>query len=353
MSQPDHDAILDAIRSAQITASPELRERVRGLAAAAPPAALPRQKRELPWRRWTLVLVPAAIAVALAASLAIGLADSGKKDQLSASDGAVASQRKAPPALPFTGPAQDSANTPFVPKAAGKASSIPATQGRAQLYETELTLKVKDLSSTTKRALLLTRDFHGYVRSVDYGSGSERGQAYMTLRVPVGSVQAAIVRFSALGEIIDQHVSIKDVQPTLDKRFREMQATRDSIAKTQAKLESPTLTAEQRAALENELVAQRRQLVVLQKQQAALQRLTSYATVELALRTADKAVVVPHVTNRIERALDRAGSILLDEAKVALYVLIVGAPLLALAVLAFGGVRLRRRRDEARLLASA
>ena len=358
MSQPDHDAIVNEIRSAQITASPELRERVRGLAAAAPPAAPPRQKRELPWRRWTLVLVPAAIAVALAASLAIGLADSGKKEHLSASGGSrrVAAPG-APPVAPLhrPGPGLDHEYGHAVParRRPGRPAASPATQGRAQLYETELTLKVKDLSSATKRALLLTRDFHGYVRSVDYGSGSERGQAYMTLRVPVGSVQAAIVKFSALGEIIDQHVSIQDVQPTVDKRFRQMQAIRDSIAKTQAKLESPTLTAEQRAALENELVAQRRQLVVLQKQQAALQRLTSYATVELALRTADKAVVVPHEPNRIERALDRAGSILLDEVKVVLYVLIVGAPLLALAVLAFGGVRLRRRRDEARLLASA
>ena len=103
----------------------------------------------------------------------------------------------------------------------------------------------------------------------------------MTLRVPVGSVQAAIVKFSALGRIIDQHVSIQDVQPTVDRRFRQMQAIRDSIAKIQAKLESPTLTADSATALENELVAQRRQLVVLQQQQAALQRLTSYATVEL------------------------------------------------------------------------
>src|SRR4029079_12876213 len=127
----------------------------------------------------------------------------------------------------------------------------------------------------------------------------------------------------------------------------------DSIAKIQAQLESPALTAEERAALENKLVAERRQLVVLQKQQAALQRLTSVATVALALRTPDKAVVVPHEPNRIERTLDRAGSVLLDEVKVVLYVLIVGAPLLVLAVLAFGGVRFRRRRDEARLLASA
>jgi hypothetical protein len=92
---------------------------------------------------------------------------------------------------------------------------------------------------------------------------------------------------------------------------------------------------------------------VLQKQQQALARQTSFATVELALRTADKEVVVPHDPGKIERALDRSGSILLDEVKVVLYVLIVGAPLLALGALLLGGVRIRRRRDEARLLAGA
>jgi uncharacterized protein DUF4349 len=345
MSQPEYESIVAEIRSARITASPELRNRVRELAAAVPPAP---PRRELRWRRPALVLVPVAVAVAVTGALVAGLAGSGKKatvERRAVQHGAVF---KAATPQPL-----DSATT--VQRAAGgsgAAGSIPATPGRAQLYESELTLKVKNLSLATKRALRLTRDFHGYVRSVDYGSGTERGSAYMVLRVPVGSVQAAILKFSALGEILDQHVSIQDVQPTVDRRFRQMQAVRDSIAKIQAKLESPTLTPDERAALENELVAERRQLVVLQKQQQALERRTNFATVELALRTADKAVVVPHHPGKIGRALDRAGSILLDELKVALYVLIVGAPLLALAALLLGGVRIRRRRDEARLLAS-
>jgi hypothetical protein len=171
--------------------------------------------------------------------------------------------------------------------------------------------------------------------------------------VPVGSVQAAIVKFSALGDILDQHVSIQDVQPTVDRRFRQMQGIRDQIAKLQAKLANPGLSSDERTTLENELVAQRRQLVVLQKQATALSRQTSFATVSLALRTADKAVVVPHDPNRIERALDRSGSILLDEVKVVLYALVVGAPLFALAFLAFGGARFRRRRTEERLLSTS
>ena len=83
------------------------------------------------------------------------------------------------------------------------------------------------------------------------------------------------------------------------------------------------------------------------------QRQTSFATVSIDLRTADKAVVVPHDPGRIGRALDRSGSILLDEAKVVVYVLIVGAPLLALLAFALGSLRVRRRRTEARLLSTS
>ena len=350
MSQPEHEAIVNEIRSSQIPASPELRERVRRIAASVPPAAPP---REWPWRRWTLILVPAAAAVAGAAALAIGRASSGGKTEQHVAAG-HAPARKAP--VPATGPAEQSLDSTTLTPAAsggGAGGSVPATPGRAQLYESELTLRVKSLSNTTKRALRLTRSYHGYVRSVEYGSGTERGSAYLVVRVPIGSVQEAIVKFTALGEIVDQHVSIQDVQPTVDRRFRQMQTIRDQIAKIQAKLENPGLGSDERTALENELVAERRQLVVLQKQATALSRQTSFATVSLSLRTAGKAVVVPHQPNRIQRALDRSGSILLDEVKVVLYVLIVGAPLLALAFLAFGGARVRRRRTEERLLSTS
>src|SRR5262245_34631352 len=78
MSQPDHEAIVNEIRSAQIAASPELRARVRELAAQAPAAASSSSpRRELPWRRAGLVLAPAALAVCLAGALTIGLATSG------------------------------------------------------------------------------------------------------------------------------------------------------------------------------------------------------------------------------------------------------------------------------------
>jgi Domain of unknown function (DUF4349) len=344
MSQPRY---LDEIRSARIVASPELRARVRGIATAAPVAAPPR--RELPWRRWTLVLVPASLALALAGALAVGLATSGKSGQGAARD------RLAPTTEVLSSQAQHDTATPKGVAHGGVAggAGLPSMPGRAQLYESELTLKVKSLSGATKRALQLTRSFNGYVRSVEYGSGTERGSASLVLRVPIGSVQEALVRFSALGEILDQHVSIQDVQPQLDKRFRAMQTLRDEVAKLQAKLQSPTLSADERKALENQLVSVRRQLVVLQREQTRLRRQTSFATVSIDLRSTDKAVAVPHDPGRIGRALDRSGSILLDEAKVVVYVLIVGAPLFALLALGLGSLRLRRRRTETRLLSTS
>src|SRR4051812_7691983 len=175
MSQPDQDQIVGQIRSAQIAASPELRARVRAISAESPaaPTASPR-RRELPWRRTFLVLAPATVAVALASTLAVGLLDSGG----SSSD--RARQAAKPVAtLAFTEPASDTVAPTSLEKAGvssggagGSAGSPPATPGRAQLYDAELTLKIKDLSTATKKALRLTRDFHGYVRSVDYGSGT-------------------------------------------------------------------------------------------------------------------------------------------------------------------------------------
>ena len=360
MSQPDHEAITNQIRASRLEASPELRARVRAIAATASPAAAARPRRELPWRRLTLVAVPAAVAAAMAVSLGVGLTTTGSSSR-------DAAPPVAPnPTLPLTGPVEDQAGTDTLPPkearggvtsssgAAGVAgSNLPATPGRAQLYEAELTLKITNLSAATKRALRLTRDFNGYVRSVEYGSGTESGSAYIVVRVPVGSVQEALVKYSAIGSIIDQHVSIQDVQPTVDKRFRQMQGQRDQIAKLQAQLQSPTLSSTDRTALENLLVGARRQLILLQKEQTALARQTSFATVSLDLRNGKKAVVVPTEPGRIGKALHRSGQILADEAKVLIYVLIVGAPFFVLGAFLFGGVRLRRRQNEERLLSTS
>lgn len=343
------EEIVRELRSGRIAASPELRERVREIASR-PPEPPPQPRRlslpALGWRRAALVLAPACLAAVLVSALTYGLATSGREERVATPPPVVLESERG--STDTVVPAEKSAAGQTV--AGETAAGLPATPGRAQLYEAELTLRVRNLSAATKRALGLTRSFGGYVRTVDFGSGEETGRAYLVVRIPVGSVQKAIVRFSALGEILGQHVSIRDVQPQLDERFRRMQESRREITKLQARLLDPRLSSTQRAALEAELVKEQQRLAALQREQAQAQRRASFATVSLSLRTAKPAAAKPDEPGRIERTFDNAGSILLDEAKVVIYAVVVGAPVLLLLALAVAGARTRRRRAEERLL---
>ncbi len=212
-------------------------------------------------------------------------------------------------------------------------------------------LRVGDLSETTKRALNVTRSFGGYIRSVQYGSGQEAGTAYLVLRVPVGKVQSAVVKLSALGTIVDQHVSIQDVQPQVDARFRALQALREQVAGLEVKLAAPGLTEEQKAALELTLTRTQGRLSALELvQQQAVTR-ASFATVSLDLRTKKAEVVVPSKPGRIGEALHNIGRVLVREAEILIYVFLIGAPFVALAALLWFGRRSMQRRSEEHLLA--
>ena len=214
------------------------------------------------------------------------------------------------------------------------AAKSPVTPGRrAQLYSTEITLGVKDLSETTQAALRRTRALGGYVRRVNYGEGEGEGTSRLVVRVPIARVQSAILQFSELGTILDQHVSVRDVQPRLDRRFQRITELNRLI---------PTLSGDEKAAAQAELDA-------LRAAQAQDRRQASFATASLVLTT-KKESVVPAAPGRIERALDRAGDVLAAEAVAVVYAAVVAAPFLviglALAVLA----RAARRRSDRRLL---
>jgi hypothetical protein len=339
---PRFDELVAELRSARPAAPADVRSRVAGLAVEEP-APQPARPR-FSWRRGGLVLVPVA-AVAVAAAVVVGVVDSGGGNGPRPE---VAAERAAVPRPP-------SAKTPPVlNRLHGPATqgAVPSTSaGRTQLYAADLTVRVKDVSAATKRALDLTRSFGGYVRAVDYGKGTAYGGANLVVRVPIGSVQAAIVRFSALGRILDQHVSIQDIQPSIDARFRRLQSLRVQIAKVQEQLAAPGLSDEQQAALEAKLTRARAELTAVQHVQGQARKRASFATISLGLRTKAVQVAPPAQPSRFDRTLDRIGDVLLVELEVALYVLAIAVPLAVLAALAIWALRGGRRRSEDRLLA--
>jgi hypothetical protein len=343
MSLPE--ALVDELAAANVAASPELRARVREIATR---AQEPRPRR-VPrfWnRRVAVVLAPAVVIAALAAALAGGLVSATRSTRSGFPHGGKAALPARPP-LTVEQRAKISgragAPTDLAPPIGGqgaiRSAATPAPSlGRAQQYDAEMRLRVKDLSRVTQTALRLTRALGGYVRSVDYGAGASSGSAELVLRIPLGAVQKAIVSFSALGTILDQRVSIQDVQAGFDRRFRQLQALRAQIA------------AAQRAGNAAKVARLRRQLVALERLQGQAERRYSYATLSLALTTV-KPVVAHAKPGRVDRALDGAGSILLKELVVLLYVLIVAGPIAVLGGLGLAVMNFRRRRVTERLLA--
>jgi len=252
MTSPD---LTTQLRATRPVAPPELRERVRAIAAqeSTPQesklrAALPFDRLRLP--RMRFALVPAAAALLLVSSAVVfGLARSGSdpvaerelKEATTRAHGSVDSGG-VPNAPALAGaPALPGA---VLPSAADQALSV--LQNRAQRVTASLTVEVADsdgVSKASKEALDLTQSLGGHIVSASVATGDE-GTASLTVRVPVARVQEAIIGLSSLGRITSQQVTIDDLQEGLDAAERRARSVRNQIARITARLESETLDAE-------------------------------------------------------------------------------------------------------------
>jgi hypothetical protein len=358
------DALLAELRTAP--AAPELlRARVEAIAAREP--AQPVQLRDrLRLRRLVLIAAPAAFAVMLGVALAHGLTTgndvtsatktlpelTAEREQREVQGGpahgvAGSENRRLAPA-PLNAGASSSSDAP-------KANAPSPAKTRKQDYRATLTIRVgtvSRLSDATKEAIRATRSWGGYVVSADYAVPGKDGDSTLTVRIPVQHVQAAIQRFSSLGTLAAQDVSIRDVQGQINSYTRQLMIIRERIAKIRAKLTRQDLTPGQRASLELQLARAQREAAALRAERAKLARTASFATISLTLTTRE-AAAAPHHDSRAERTLRDAGSILLLELAFGLFGLIVAAPLALLAVLAWLAARIARRRADDRLLGRA
>jgi ribosomal protein L29 len=347
-SSPDP---IQELRASRPAAPPELRARIRALAAGeAAPASRPAWLR-LPSRRAALVALPAAAALLLASAGILGLARSGPPETVEAGERL---RSKAAPEL---------ADQPFsqqsLPGGVAGAGGAPAASpvapdaGRAQRVTATLAVEVADsdaVARAAQRALDLTRALGGHVVSASVATGEE-GSASLIVRVPVTKVQEAIVRLSALGKIVSQQITIDDLQERLDALERRQRSLRAQIAALGARLASEPLDPETRARLEARLQNLRAELATLRREAAGTRAEARMATIQLEVVTPGARGVVP-VPSRLDRALDEALNVLVWEGVVALAAAIVAAPLALLALVAGLGHRLYRRREEERLLAA-
>ena len=325
----DVDRIVEELRSARPVASPALRERVAGIAAAEP--AGPRRSFRWPSRRVVLGLAAAAL---LASLVAAGLTREPAKPRAEALH----------PSLPQRTVQHGAATTE---SAAGRAAQkaplpvfgavVPSTdQVRLQRYQATLRLRVKDvesLSSATRRAMALARRLGGYVGQVQYSThGGKRGGARIVLRVPVGSVQQALATLTGLGTILQQQTGILDVTRRADREAQQI-ARLERLLQTASAEEAPLIRA---------------RLRTLRVKHQKLLRSAELARIVVALTTPAEQAAAP--ATGLRKTMDDAGGVLLRELQLLLYALVVAGPLLLLGAAGLATARAVRRRSDNRLL---
>jgi hypothetical protein len=330
MSQPE---LLTRLREARPVAPPELRERIRLVAAQAPPP-----RRTITWRRALVVVVPVALAVGAAIAF------------LPRSERPAADTPPAAESQPFENAGAAPTLSPVAPTAtdAAKAGATrltptapPPDTGRAQRYSATLELRVPSasaVSGTTTRALRIVDDLGGYPTRVDVDARQEAGSAYLRLRVPRARVQEAVRRLGALGTIVAADVSIQDLQVGVD-------AAGQQIARLQERL--ATLRAQpQTEEVQRQVAALTAQIERKQRARAATLASAQLALVELRIATPPEAVDESDGNG----PLHGLGVIFRWTGIVAVYAVAIAVPIAALVALGWLLARRVGRRREERLL---
>ena len=357
MTEPAFDDLAHELQAAKPVASDELRERVRAIARAEPP----RERRRF---RITPFLVPALGAATVIAAVAVGIGSLRETGSGGAGMEAAATvPADTPSAEAGAGEAADSAaageaTRQLAPTATTPAETLPPSGNRLQEYRADLRVRVADLdelSEATAQAMRIARSLGGYVVSAQLTTPvGEDGDSALVVRVPVTRVQEAIMRFSDLGVLVAQDVSLQDLQAQANRQDDRIAALRRTVATLERELQAQDLTREERAELERRLANAERTLAQVRNAREATERRGRLARVALTLTTRDESGVVPPTPpGDFEQTLRDAFGALEQLVAWVLAALIVTSPFLAVTALLVVLEARRRRRSEERLLQRA
>jgi hypothetical protein len=335
-AEAKRSALLGDLRGGTLRAPDVLRSRVLASRPERPGFALRR-----PSWRLALVVVPAALALSVGAALVHGLTRSSGPGATTVAGEAAAPQAK-------TKAATDAQSL--------QSSAAPVTTGTGRLAHTDasLTVSVPDtdkLREATNAATRIATSLGGFAQSVVYRTPAEGGGAsYIELRVPAQNVQRALAQLADLGTLVSQEVSVQDLQHDLAVQSEQIAQLRRRVAALNEALRNPALPESERVLLQIKLAESKRALAQRLNARKGTIAAGTTSRVSLVIST-DESAVAPVQRGRLDRMLRSAVGFLALEGTVALYVLIVAGPVLIVGALAWWLARLRRRRDEHRLLA--
>jgi hypothetical protein len=344
MSEPRIDEIVRELRATAPPAPQNVRERIRAL-----PEPEPRRTFRIRLRPVLAGAAAAAVLLGVGAAALNGLTKDSSTPSKRESLGSELGESSRDSATFEARTRRARAGTLLAPTLSLRDAAAVPPSTRLQNYDARLRLRVEnrdDLSDAMKRAVLETRRLGGYVVSAQYAQAAQ-GDGSLVVRVPIARVQDAIASFSSLGTILEQRISLQDIQPQADRLGKSIAAKQRRIAQLEAK---PV----RKPAEQAELAATRADLTRLTQQRAAVVRQGAYARVALGLTTRKAAAPTKKdEPGAFGSFLDDAGNIFAMEAIAVLYALVVVGPFALLAAFALLGERARRRRANHALLERA
>jgi hypothetical protein len=343
------DKLATELRAARPSVSERLRQRVEVLARAEPEEREQRFRPRIMWGRSAKRLVVVCAVVAVAIPL-VGAGVQGLHDGANPQPAEQFAGRN--PAIGAPAETGKATTDRALPQSAQKRlrAALAPTATRLQQYDATVGIRVRNvdaLSDATKRAMSITRRLGGYVAAARYSTkAGQRGGANLVVKIPSAKVPVAVERFSALGTITRQRVSILDVQRRADRQTKSIAFLERDLQRVERLLASGGLSSDRRAQLEHEAEADKLALKTVRRDHRTLVRRAQLARVELVLRTGTESAAA----GRFQRTLDDAGATLVRELELLFYALIVAGPLLLLGGIAIAVGRAQRRRSDRRLL---
>src|SRR4029077_13085344 len=120
------------------------------------------------------------------------------------------------------------------------------------------------LSTAAKRASQIATSLAGYPLRLNVRTAGSPSSADLVFRIPRTHVQEAVSRFTALGTIVNEGVSIKDVQAPIT-------ATGDLVARLQRQL-TALRTEQQTTLVQRQIAVLTARIEQLQRERAATLR---------------------------------------------------------------------------------
>jgi len=237
--------------------------------------------------------------------------------------------------------------------------SVTIPKGRRVHADGTLEVAVPDsaaLTDKTNEATAIVTQLGGYTQSSNYNdSRAGYGSAVLELRIPVGKAELAIQKLGALGRLVSQQVSTKDLQQQFGKQTNIIGRLRRAITVYNQALKSGTLSGSQYVNVQIQLANAKYELKTLLTSRSHTAASAATANIKLTLTTEKQQSVIVHPgkRGRLSRLLHNAGGFLGLEGVIVLYALIVAAPFVLLGALAWWVMRERRRREENLLAANA